>query len=123
MKTKVITTDGQLREPEAPNTHPGVHKFFDFLIGHGWIIHRLDEDLVVVALLRVDAPKSRNLHAEVLIRTIGIPGHRVPKLYGDAVFMGLRGNRLSRKTKLRSLPHFHDQLISSAFSTMEEAGV
>lgn len=123
MKTQAVTVDGELVDPGAPEDAVEVHRFMDFFIGPGWVIHQLDDELCVVSLLKLDAPKARNLHAEVLIAAIGVPEARTPKLYGDVVFLTLKPGLISRKPKFRGLSQFHDELIIETFAAMEEAGV
>ena len=123
MKAQAITVDGRLRDPGVPDDAVGAYRFMDFFVGPGWVIHRLDDELCVVSLLRKDAPQARNLHAEVLLAAIGVPEARRPKLYGDAVLLTLKPGLISRKPRFRGLSQFHDELITAAFAAMEQAGV
>lgn len=122
MKVRVVTADGQLDAPEAPNGNSEAYKFLDFLVGPGWVMHRLNDELAVASLLKHDEPSARNLHAEVLVASIGVPESRQPRLYGDVVFLHWEVPLLSRKPKIRSLSERHDTQITEAFAVMEQVG-
>lgn len=112
MSSLTVSPDGIVRcEKFTSNAvYSKVRASLDGLVGSGWIIHQVDEEVAAAALMKIDGA-PRNHHAEAIVQRLGVTSTRM--FFGRVALIGLKPDRTTPAwTRLTSLDEFYIELIT-----------
>lgn len=117
----VITSDRCVQQIgfAPPASYAEVNRLLAQVVGQGWILHQLDDEICASSLMKPDAVR-RNTHAEAIVKSIGVL--TVPLLYGPVVLTGLVNDKEPPPwRRLTSLDDFYQELITQEHHNLREA--
>lgn len=109
-----LSAHGAVDHPQfgSPGSFRHLGRTLSGVVGPGWIVHRVDDELAVATLMRGDGG-YRNHHAEAVLRRLGITP--TPMLYGTVAVLGVvDGAAESAWGGLGELDGFHAELLDQA---------